>query len=122
MKLFDEAHKALFKMANQLYTTIKSRRFKSEKEKIQNFLIQYTEEHFVEEEQLMRAHAFPGFEAHKRKHEDFKKEILHYKTRLDKGDQMDNVDFIKFIKDWIIDHILTEDRKYGPFLNDQGIF
>jgi hemerythrin len=22
---------------------------------------------------------------------------------------------------WIISHILTEDRKYGPYLNDKGV-
>jgi hemerythrin len=37
-------------------------------------------------------------------------------------ESMDDINFIKFLKDWIVDHILTVDRKYGPFLNKKGVF
>lgn len=122
VKSLDEAHKSLFMKANQLYETIDSGQLNKVKEDTLNFLIQYTGNHFVDEEQLMAAHAFPGLEVHRKKHEDFKEELLQYKKLLDSGDSIDNVDFIKFLKDWIVDHILTEDRKYGPYLNEKGVF
>jgi len=27
-----------------------------------------------------------------------------------------------FLKDWLFQHILGSDKKYGPYLNERGIF
>jgi hemerythrin len=105
VKAFDDTHKKLFEKANQL-----------------TFLLEYAEDHFAEEEQLMQKYGFPDLDNHRMKHEYLKKEVLQYKRRFDAGESMDDIDFIKFIKDWIVDHVLTEDRKYGPFLNQKGVF
>jgi len=32
------------------------------------------------------------------------------------------MEMLDLFKDWIINHILTEDRKYGPYLNAKGVF
>ncbi len=52
-----------------------------------------------------------------------KLEFYHNGTLITAADEsMDDIEFIKFLKDWIVDHILTVDRKYGPFLNEKGVF
>ena len=43
------------------------------------------------------------------------------KDRYVAGEMRMDMSIINFLKDWIINHILTEDRKYGPFLNDKGV-
>lgn len=122
VKALDETHKKLFEKANQFYELIEKGRQRSATEDLLNFLIQYVEDHFAEEEELMRQYGFPELENHRKKHEDLKNQVLRYKNLVDTGENVDGVDFIKFIKDWIVDHILTTDRKYGPFLNNKGVF
>jgi hemerythrin len=122
VKTFDETHKTLFEMANQLYEGINRGQVRSVKEDTLNFLLRYAEDHFAEEERLMQQHDYPELDSHRKKHEYLKKEILHYNRRFAAGESFDDIDFIKFMKDWIVDHILTVDRKYGPFLNKMGVF
>lgn len=122
LKVFDETHQTLFEKANQLYKAVNRGQAESVIEDALDFLIQYAQDHFAEEEQLMQKYGFPELESHQKKHEYLKKETIEYKRRFGTGESMDDIDFIKFLKDWIVDHILTEDRKYGPFLNKKGVF
>ncbi len=48
-------------------------------------------------------------------------DVLAMSGRAKEGSLHVNMDFVNFFKDWVINHILTEDRKYGPFLNERGI-
>jgi hemerythrin len=122
VKVFDKTHQTFFEKANQLYEAVTRGQAESVIEGALNFLIQYTQDHFAEEEQLMKKYGFPGLDVHQKKHEDLKKEVLEYKRRFGTDESMDDINFIKFLKDWIVDHILTVDRKYGPFLNKKGVF
>ena len=109
-------------MANQLYEGINRGKVESVKADALNFLVRYAADHFAEEEQMMQKHGYPDLDSHQKKHEYLKREVLQYKRRFDAGECMDDIDFIKFIKDWIVDHILTVDRQYGPFFNKKGVF
>ena len=80
-----------------MYEAINRGQIRSVKEDALNFLLQYTEDHFAEEEQLMQKHGFPELDSHQKKHEYLKNEVLQYKRRFDTGESMDDIDFIKFL-------------------------
>ena len=121
IKEMDEHHQELFHTANKLYEEIHSGRNQSVLEETLNFLIRYTEEHFSKEEKLMGDYDFPECEAHIKHHNRLIQEVQELKVKYVTGEMPMDMSIINFLKDWIINHILTEDRKYGPYLNDKGI-
>ena len=121
VKEMDEHHQELFQTANRLYEELNSGRNQSVLEDTLNFLIRYTEEHFTKEEKLMEDYDFPEYEVHIKHHVRLIQEVQELKNKYAAGEIWMDMSIINFLKDWIINHILTEDRKYGPYLNDKGI-
>ena len=81
-------------------------------------LEQYSSIHFATEEALMIEADYPDREKH----------IALHRALLDKTRQIasmsyslvDGNDILKFLKDWWINHISSEDRKYVPYLKDSS--
>jgi hemerythrin len=121
IKAMDEDHRALFETANKLYEEIHSGRNQAVLGDTLNFLIDYTQEHFSQEEKLMEDYDFPDYEIHIKHHVRLIQGVQELKSKYAAGAARMDMSIINFLKDWIINHILTEDRKYGPYLNDKGV-
>ena len=121
IKEMDEHHQALFQTANRLYEEISSGRNKLVLAETLDFLIRYTEEHFSKEEKLMEDYDFPDYASHIKQHERLIFEVQELKDKYLDGEIQMDMSIINFLKDWIINHILTEDRQYGPYLNEKGV-
>ena len=118
----DRDHRALFQNADRLYASIQSGEGRASLTEILGFLIQYTAEHFDREERLMGKYDYPDKLKHREKHQLLIGQVLGIdKQYRDREIEIDS-EFISFLKDWVINHILTEDRKLGPFLNGKGVF
>ena len=87
-----------------------------------NFFLTYISDHFAEEEQLMRQHGYGELERHQGRHQFLRNGVLGFQQRVEGGEAVDPLEFIHFLSDWVIDHILTEDRKYGRFFNQRGCY
>ena len=118
----DTHHKRLFNMAYRLHDAVESGEARAALEETLNFLISYSEFHFSEEERLMAQYGYPDAEIHGREHKDLLTKVLALREKFRLGDIEIDTEFIDFLKDWIINHILSEDRKYGPFLNSKGVY
>jgi hemerythrin len=57
-----------------------------------------------------------------KQHELFRETVLEYKRKFKSNEIEIDMHFINLLKDWVINHILTEDRKYGIHLNREGVF
>lgn len=68
VRQFDEEHKKLIVMVNQLHDAMKEGKGKQVVGDVLNGLISYTKNHFAAEERLMKAHAYPDYEQHKKEH------------------------------------------------------
>lgn len=122
IKEMDAHHRELFQTANKLYEEILSGRNQAVLEDTLNFMIRYTEDHFSQEEKLMEDYDFPEYETHIKHHVRLIHEVQELKAKHAAGEMRMDMGIINFLKDWIINHILIEDRKYGPYLNDKGVF
>ena len=121
IKEMDKHHQELFQTANRLYEEINTGRNKAALAEMLDFLIHYTEEHFSQEEKLMEDYDFPEYEGHIKQHERLIFEVQQLKDKYAAGEIQMDMSIINFLKDWIINHILTEDRKYGPYLKNKGV-
>jgi hemerythrin len=122
IKEMDWDHKELFTKINDVYQAIATRKDQCILQKTIESLTAFAGTHFEKEERLMLENRFPEYEWHKKKHEKFMEDVLEMRDEISSnGMKKHNAELVSFFKDWIINHILTADRKYGPFLNQKGI-
>ncbi|NNJ91628.1 MAG: hemerythrin family protein [Gammaproteobacteria bacterium] len=117
----DNQHKKIIALINELNA---SREISSRSEKLHNILgriIIYAQNHLDYEENLLRKNAYPDFENHLRKHQDYKLkvsdfavDILEYREDLPEK-------LLNYLNQWWMDHILKEDMQYKPFFEEKGI-
>lgn len=82
-------------------------------------LFYYSQFHFSYEEEHMAKNQFPLLKEQQDFHNSFIKEIIHF-AELYKSGMTDITDeIIHFLKDWTIEHILTEDKKYKVYLESE---
>ena len=117
---FDNQHRNMIEMINTLHAAMKTGKGASITGDIIDGLIAYTSSHFAAEELLMLQHNFPGFDKHKAEHAALVKQVLQMQSKYNEGKALPQ-SLMMFIKEWLMTHILAEDREYGPYLNSKGI-
>ncbi|SHM42156.1 hemerythrin [Caldanaerovirga acetigignens] len=118
IETIDEQHKELFKRVNDLMEACTKGKGKQEVEKVIGFLGDYVVMHFGEEEKIMKAESYPGYDGHKNQHEIFIKKFEEFKGKLEQtGPTVDLVVKMNgFLVDWLINHIKKTDRALGDYL------
>lgn len=113
IKMIDEQHKHLFEIGNRAYELLKDEFSIDKYDKIVdivNELKEYTKYHFRCEEDYMIKINYKRYRIQKTAHDNFIKKI--YSIDLKKIDENQNKyieDLLKFVFNWIIEHILHED-------------
>jgi hemerythrin-like metal-binding protein len=109
----DNQHKRLVSMINQLQKSIPSGIVNQEMGLVLKSLVDYTKYHFAEEEKLMEQIHFSELERHRQLHIDLTAQVTGIIVGLKKGKEQTVFELIEFLKNWLIDHIIKEDRKIG---------
>jgi len=78
-------------------------------------LYEYARAHFEYEEEMMASVKYPELYHHKEIHNNMISE-LHGLSRRPLESEEEFREFKKFLYNWIIDHIMHEDRKYADFV------
>jgi hemerythrin len=120
IKAIDEDHKGLFELVGALEEHRLNGSHADQVSSTVHALELYVAEHFAREERFMRRVNYPGYEAHRITHEEFRA-LVRALVALRKQDP-DSVDLGKvtrFLERWIRDHIMIRDREYLPYLNGE---
>lgn len=105
----DEHHEHLLSLTTQLDLVIQSNRRKNI-EPIIVFLEDYSENHFKEEEDIMKQSNYIGYSLHKAEHQKFKHLIKDLRNLFDNNKPTTHlVFFIRKIIDQLVSHIKTVD-------------
>ncbi len=118
---FDTQHKKLVGMLNDLHSAMKEGKSKEIMGKTLDDLIAYTVTHFADEERLMKQHGYPEYDAHKAEHDKLTQQALKLQSEFKAGKAGVNMEVLNFLRDWLKNHIMGTDKKYGPFLNTKGV-
>ena len=114
----DDEHRKFFEIAGRVYDSLglcsDAASVRLARSAIDE-LIAYAKTHFVHEEALMQAVAYPELEAHRAIHADLRNQIGDMELRIVVGDAYALVDLYRFLCRWLVDHIQREDRKFGTF-------
>lgn len=108
----DEQHKVLFDIINRLWGATIAKAPQDEMLDIVRELEKYTLSHFTAEEAFMRVSRFPGFEEHRKAHKTFIDRLSRERLNVVSGGHL-SLDLLRFLKDWLINHILVDDKKYA---------
>ncbi len=118
----DEQHKILVNLINRLFDeTVLHQATGNVIEEILHELVEYTVIHFAVEESLIRIFHYPGTESHTRHHDELKAQVLDIQAKIQRGEATINNELLMFLKKWLENHIISEDKLYGPFLLKQGV-
>lgn len=74
-------------------------------------MLDYTRYHFGTEEDLMRNSGHPNFLKHKAEHDNFVNKVAEFEESYKKGSILAlRMEVIRFLRDWLLNHILTVDK------------
>jgi len=121
----DSQHKELFKRINNLVVAIKEHRCKSEIDGTIKFLDDYAKVHFSAEEKHMQEANYDGLEEQREDHRKYLAALAELKEQASQprvqGSSYDlSATTNQVVVDWIVDHILKIDMKFGEFLKQKG--
>lgn len=118
----DAQHKQLVAMVNTLYDGVQAGHGKDVLGKVLDGLIGYTAEHFAFEEQLFARTNYAAAAAHKKEHDDLKKQVLDVQAKYKSGATGTlSLEVMNFLKNWLVKHIQGSDKRYAPHLHANGI-
>lgn len=79
-------------------------------------LSRYIEEHFRDEEAMMLAAGYPGYQEQKREHAAFVDEVCNHHREFLKSRPVVTINLFNYLWDWFVNHVRCLDKKYEPFL------
>ncbi len=121
IEIIDSQHRELFGHINNLLKAIKEHRCKAEIDGTIKFLDDYALFHFTEEERRMKESGYDGLAEHKVQHAAYMKNIAELKEqaalpRISGMSYELSVTANQIIVDWIVDHIMKVDKKFGKYM------
>ena len=119
--VMDSQHKMLIEIINQLHEAMLAQKGKQEVGLALDRMMDYTQRHFKDEERILAANQYPLFGRQKSEHDAFILKVQEFKSDFQQGKLALSIQVITFLKNWLINHIQGEDKKYGVFLNSKGI-
>ena len=121
-KMIDEQHSELIGKIDKLLSCCEQNGGKVEAIKMLDYLAEYTDFHFGEEEKLQEEVSYPAIEEHKKQHAAFKKAVeeLHEMLVEEEGPTEPFVTAVnKNVRDWLFDHIRGFDRLVAAYIQEK---
>ena len=108
----DDQHKRLFKLMSDLIGSFQAGEKVAVDEALA-FLVNYTLEHFSDEENIAQAYAYPGSGNHRKMHDDFTRTVRGFVRQYEKNGNAEELlaAVTKVVIKWVIGHIRNEDIK-----------
>jgi hemerythrin len=89
--------------------------FSAAKHVLEQF-IEFSDMHFLSEQLVMRLHNYPAYEIHLEEHTRLMKKVREIKEAVFQGQRAPGLQLIQELREWLIDHIASEDVAFGEFL------
>jgi hemerythrin len=118
----DTQHRRLFEQANAILDAVDCGRDMPEVLSLIDAIAEYARYHFGEEEALMVRHAYPEAETHRARHARLMDQLAETRALLVEKGVVDSPAMLTFLKEWLVNHICTDDRRYTNFLNSKGVY
>ena len=111
----DNQHKILVELINELYGAVVDKNADEIAKEIIVKLQNYSLFHFKTEEDYFDMYNYYDKKEHVRSHQNFIARVGQFQEVAEKNRPV-TFQIVLFLKDWLMKHILQEDKKYVPFL------
>ena len=117
----DRQHKSLCEVINRLLAQCEMGKAVDTLQETISFLVDYADHHFASEEALQIKAGYPGYEEHKRIHDDFRVTVQNLVRRFRENGSSDELaaDIRDIFIAWLINHIQNEDMKISVYIRKQ---
>ena len=117
----DEQHHRLFELMNAAVRTLAGAD-PAEVVAAIDALAAYADYHFGEEEALLDQAEYPESASHRQSHAHLAARLHELRQEIASGALALPGDVEAFLRPWLTEHILNEDRAFGMFLHSKGIY
>lgn len=113
----DDQHQELVQILNDVSEVLSST--PTEVEPLLVRLVDYTNEHFRDEEALMRESGYPLLAGHEREHIELAAQVLEIRQRMVRNTSPTLVyELLGLLRMWLTNHIQGADRHFGRYYAD----
>jgi len=116
----DRQHRLFLETLNDYYEITFGGNSEVVDKELINKLKNYAVTHFRFEEDLMESVAYDEIERHCEQHSYFKSLVREFESADLHGKSEKLSSAAAFLRDWFLNHILDEDKKYVPFVQAAG--
>ena len=117
-EVLDGHHKMIIDCLNRLHPLIGAPDRIAEVHEVVDLLEDFVLVHFSEEEQAMKRAGYLDWRNHKDQHDRMYDLVFKLKADLEHGHVPDAERLFALLYDWLMAHILGEDRKYIPYITN----
>jgi len=121
IRTIDEQHLQLVSLINELHLSMLEHRETADMSRIFAELVDCTKAHFATEEALFQEHGYPAEAAHRDEHRHLAERVLDLKADFDAGNTAVTLEVMRFLREWLIKHIVSSDRDFIPFFASRGV-
>ncbi len=121
IKSMDEQHQELIKLINTMFRILRKTEEANTMDQILQDMSEYATKHLKDEEQLLQENNYPDYESHAQLHASYIEKIDHLVSIYNKDDEQAAKQIYAFLREWWLNHIMEEDKKYGSFLSEKNI-
>jgi hemerythrin-like metal-binding protein len=120
VELIDGQHQKLFRLVNNLHRAcVNDDAIKENFSDALHTAVDYVVKHFGAEEKFLAALGYPELEAHRKMHVEFSKTVLESAKSVSEGKTLFAAfEFVRFLKDWILGHILVNDMGWSAWVKN----
>jgi hemerythrin len=115
---FDEDHKHLVGLINEIHDNLIVDASHDDLGAIIAKLIEYATNHFAAEENSMAFNDYSGLTLHREEHAKFCRMVVSVIDDFREGKNDLSLDVLSFLGNWLFDHILHTDAEYCQYLQD----
>ncbi len=86
-------------------------------------LVEYARIHFSTEEGYFENTDYPDTDEHILKHQELLGKVLNFTKRFEAKEDFSKLvlDFLKFLRDWLENHLVKVDHKYISWFKSHGV-
>ena len=112
----DQQHKRWLELMNALSEGIREKRSQEVLEELFVGVLEYTQTHFADEEELLKHANYPDLDQQIKAHKELIQKMHELKQQFTAKNFGVTMDLMKVMTDWLIHHIRNADKKYGEFV------
>jgi len=116
---FDQEHMLLVELINEMFTIVRDKGDVTTLTDAVEKLVDYTRDHFSDEEEALEKVNYPKLEEHKEIHANLLEQVVEFQKQIAAEGKDLRTDLYKFLRDWLINHILDEDMQYSEYFKDE---